>query len=348
MTQNSLERVLTTLGHKEPDRVPMFLLLTMHGAKELGITIKDYFSKAENVMEGQLRLRRKFQNDCIYAFFYAPAEYEAWGGEVIYVEDGPPNSSFPVIKDFDSIMKLEPPRVQDAKCLLKVLKAIEMLKEKVQAEAPIIGVVMSPFSLPVMQMGFERYLQLIYEHPRQFEQLMKINIAFCAEWANAQLAAGATAICYFDPVSSPTIIPPELYLKTGFMVSKTIFPLIKGPTATHLASGRTLPIIPHLCETGTAVVGFSYEDDLVAAKTASRGKITLLGNLNGIAMADWQTGEAEIQVKQLIKAAAPGGGFILSDNHGEIPFQVSDDTLLAISDAVRKWGQYPITSSENE
>jgi len=32
----SLERVLTTLGHNEPDRVPLFLLLTMHGAKELG------------------------------------------------------------------------------------------------------------------------------------------------------------------------------------------------------------------------------------------------------------------------------------------------------------------------
>lgn len=33
----SLQRVLTTLGHKEPDRVPLFLLLTMHGAKELGL-----------------------------------------------------------------------------------------------------------------------------------------------------------------------------------------------------------------------------------------------------------------------------------------------------------------------
>ncbi len=52
----SLQRVLTTLGHREPDRVPFFLLVTMHGAKELGLSIKEYFSKAENVVEGQLRL----------------------------------------------------------------------------------------------------------------------------------------------------------------------------------------------------------------------------------------------------------------------------------------------------
>ena len=74
----SMQRVLTTLGHKEPDRIPLFLLLTMHGAKELGLSIKDYFSKAENVVEGQLKLRKKYRNDCIYNFFYAPVEIEAW------------------------------------------------------------------------------------------------------------------------------------------------------------------------------------------------------------------------------------------------------------------------------
>ncbi len=82
----SLQRVLTTLGHQEPDRVPLFLLLTMHGAKELGVSIKDYFSRAENVVEGQLRLREKYRHDCYYPFFYGSLETEAWGGEVIYID----------------------------------------------------------------------------------------------------------------------------------------------------------------------------------------------------------------------------------------------------------------------
>ncbi len=45
----SMERVLKSLSFQEPDRVPLFLLLTMHGAKELGMTIREYFSSAENV-----------------------------------------------------------------------------------------------------------------------------------------------------------------------------------------------------------------------------------------------------------------------------------------------------------
>ncbi|HNX97269.1 MAG TPA: uroporphyrinogen decarboxylase family protein, partial [Candidatus Aminicenantes bacterium] len=91
----SMQRVLTTLGHHEPDRVPLFLLVTMHGARELGLSIRDYFAKAESVVEGQLRMRKKYGHDCLYSFFYAPLEVEAWGGEVIYSEDGPPNSGQP-------------------------------------------------------------------------------------------------------------------------------------------------------------------------------------------------------------------------------------------------------------
>ena len=53
---NSMQRVLTALGQQEPDRVPLVLLTTMHGAKELGLSIEEYFSRAENVIEGQMRL----------------------------------------------------------------------------------------------------------------------------------------------------------------------------------------------------------------------------------------------------------------------------------------------------
>ena len=216
----SLDRVLTTLSHKEPDRVPFFLLLTMHGAKELGMSIKDYFSKAENVAQGQLQMREKYGHDCLYAFFYAPVEVEAFGAEVIFSDDGPPNSGTPMIQDPEKIMRLTPPDVMNSPCLSKVLDAISMMKQEVNDDAPIIGVAMSPFSLPVMQMGFDRYIEIMYEKPDLFSRLMEINQDFCISWSNAQLKAGATAICYFDPVSSSGMIPPELYLKTGFSGGK--------------------------------------------------------------------------------------------------------------------------------
>lgn len=338
----SMQRVLTTLGHKEPDRVPLFLLVTLHGAKELGLSIKNYFSNPENVAEGQLRLRDKYRHDCIYNFFYAPLEVEAWGGEVIYFDDGPPNSGEPIIKKFQDIKSLKVPDVKKTKCLGNVLKSARMIKEKIGDEAPIIGVVMSPFSLPVMQMGFDKYFDLMYEQPDLFWHLMKINEEFCVNWANAQLESGATAICYFDPVSSTTITTREMYLKTGYPIAKRTLSRINGPTATHMASGSCLPVVDDVAKTGTAILGVSALEDLELMKSACKDKLAILGNLNGIEMCRWNAEDVEVQVKKIISQAGIGGGFILSDNHGEIPWQVSDEVLMSISEAVHKWGRYPL------
>lgn len=339
---NSFERTMTAITHKEPDRVPLFLLLSLYGAKELQISIKEYFSNPENIVYAQLKMKEKYRNDCIYTFSYAPVEIEAFGGEVIFVDDGPPNSGEPFIKSFEQIAKLEVPNVTETKCLKRVLKATEILKSKVGNEVPIIGVVMSPFSIPVMQMSFEKYLELMYFREAEFQKLMQINEEFCVSWANAQLEAGATAICYFDPLASPNIIEREKYLKTGNKIAKRTIARIKGATATHLASGITLPVLDDIVSTGTAVLGFSANDDLNEIKKAAQNKICLIGNLNAVEMVNWNSQRIRSEVKNIITKVGIGGGLILSDNHGEIPWQVPEDVLLEIAEAVNAFGTYPI------
>ncbi len=342
ITMTSMQRTLTALGHQEADRVPLFLLTTLHGAKELNLSIEDYFSRFENVVEGQMRLRQKYRSDCLYPFFYASIETEAWGADTLFLPDGPPLCGAPIIRKAEDIDRLESPSVPDCAGLAKVLKTIGALKAQVGDTVPIIGVAISPFSLPVMQMGFHSYIELLYEQPQRFERLMALNEAFTVSWANAQLAAGATAICYFDPVSSPTNIPRDLYLRTGQQVAKRTIAQIKGPTATHMASGRCLSILPDVAQSGTAVVGVSALEDLGQVKRAAQARVSLLGNLNGIEMRRWTPGQAEHEVKRAIAKAGRGGGFILGDNHGEIPWQVPDQVLLAIADAVDRWGRYPL------
>jgi uroporphyrinogen decarboxylase len=327
--------------------VPLFLLATMHGAKETGLGLKEYFSKAENVVEGQLKLLSRFHSDCAYPFFYAALETEAWGGETIFRDDGPPNAGAPVIADPETIMRVEPPPVTSSPGLLRALETIQGLKARLGSATPILGVVMSPFSLPVMQMGFEQYLDLIHERPALLERLLAVNSEFCVAWANAQLEAGATAICYFDPVSSPTIVTPELFARYGLPSAQRAIARFKGPTAVHFASGRCLSIIEQVARSGTLAVGVSAEEDLSELKAACRGKLTVVGNMNGIEMRRWTTAQAETIVKEAIVKAGKGGGFILADNHGEIPFQVPDEVLLAVSEAVERWGRYPLAWLEN-
>lgn len=345
-SMNAMTRMMTSISHQEPDRVPLFLLLSMYGAKERQISIKEYFRDSVLVADTQLMMQKKYRNDCFFTFSYAPAEIEAFGGEVIFVEDGPPNSGEPFLKKLSDIASLQAPRIAESPSLLRVLDTTARIKAHSGDEVPIIGVVMSPCSLPVMQMGFEKYIKLLYEDQELFDALMLVNEEFCVNWANAQLEAGATAICYFDPLASPNIIERETYLKTGNKVAKRSISKIKGPVATHLASGITLPVIDDIIATGSPVLGISSADDIPSLKAAAKGRICLLGNLNAVEMVHWSPDKIEQTVCSLISQAGQGGGFILAENHGEIPWQVTEDILIQLGEAVRKHGQYPLKDKQ--
>ncbi len=336
-----MERVNVTLGSKEPDRAPLFLFFTIYGAKELGLSIREYFSRPEYVARGQMHLYRKFGGDCLNSFRYAAAEVEAWGGDVIFSDDGSPNAGRPPIRSAGDIESADVPAIEESQSLLFCLQTIDLLKREVGNDVPILGSVISPFSLPILQMGFAGYIELLYNEPDLFRTLMKKSEEFCIRWANAQIEVGAAVISYFDPLASPDMIPRDLYRRTGLVVAKRTIPRIKGAVATGLASARALPVIDDMAETGSVGINVSTLDDLAAVKERCTGRFTVLGNLNAIAMCRWTPAEAETEVKKAI-AAGSGGGFILSDNHGEIPWQVPESVLLALSAAVRKWGNYPL------
>lgn len=336
-----LERVLTTLRHTEPDRVPFFLLLTMHGATELQVPLPEYLRDPELVAEGQLRLRAKFGHDCLVGAPYAAADVEAWGGEVIFREDGPPNAGEPIIGDIEDIRTLEPPSIEDNPVVAATLRVIELLAER-SHDVPIVGGLVAPFSLPVMQLGFEQYLLLMTGRPDLFERLMAVNEDYCVAVANAQLAAGATAIGLADPVASTTVVSPQVYRDVAGPIAARTMARIKGGVAVNVASGRCLEIVPDMVRSGAVAIQVGPDEDLADLKRAAGGSVALLGNLNGIAMRHWTQAEAETEVKRALAAAGPGGGFVLADGHGEIPFQVPDEVLYAIADAVRTWGTYPL------
>ncbi len=340
-TMTSAERLGMAMSHQEADRVPFLLPTVLQGARELGLSIQAYFSRAEHVVEGQIRLRAKYHNDALLGFMYGAQEAEAFGAETLFREDGPPNAGAPPLR-MESIPSLEPPRVEDCPALVRVLHIIELLAKRAGGTVPVMASVVSPFSLPVMQLGFESYLNLLYDRPDLADRLLEVNEEFCVAWANAQLAAGAGAIAYADPVSSPSISPRPLYLRFGYPAACRTLSRIKGAVATSLASGRGLAIVDDLASTGTVGVSASVHEDLALMKAACRGRLTVMGNLNAIEMRRWSQADAIANVRDAIEMGAPGGGFVLTDNHGEIPWQVPDDVLLAISEAALEYGRYPI------
>ena len=84
----------------------------------------------------------------------------------------------------------------------------------------------------------------------------------------------------------------------------------------------------------------SSNDNLGEVKKRFGDKINIVGNLNNIEMANWTVEKAEKEVKKCISEGADNGGYILADQHGEIPFCVEDNVLSNIMKFARKVGTY--------
>lgn len=337
-----MARVSTAMSQREPDRVPFFLFLTYHGALEQGMSLRQYFSRAEHVVAAQLRMREKYGHDCLNPFFYGSVEFQAFGGETLFFDESPPNAATPVIRKPEDILSLSPPAVGDCPALRTVLKTIEGLREKGGADIPIFGTVISPFSLPVMQMGFDKYLDLLYDRPELFQRLMAVNEAFSLSWAKAQLKAGANAIAYVDPLASPEMVPLSLYERTGYQSACRIIGALGEGCAMGFGSAPSLEVIEKAIAAGAAAIAAGCDEDIGVFKARVAGRAAVLGNLNGVAMCRWSEDEAVSQVKNVLRRAGKGGGLVLSDSAAELPLQVPEGTLRAISEAVRQWGRYPL------
>ncbi len=337
----SWERIGLAMRGEEPDRVPFFLPVTLHGARAVGVPLRDYLSRPADAVEGQLRLRARFGHDMVYGFLHASAEVEAFGGESLRYDDGPPNGGEPPVRP-DTIRSLQPPRPEEVPALRRALELIRGLSARVAGQCPVVGVVVSPFSLPAMQLGLTTWIELIYEQPELAERLIQVNEAFTVAWANAQVAAGAAPLVFFDPVASPDLVPSAVYLGLARPSMRRCLAAIRAPAVVAYASARDLARVPDAADAGAVGITGSPFEPLADLKAACGARLTVLGGLDSIALAGSTPAQAAAAARAAMAAVGRGGRYVLCEHHGEIPWQVSEEVLDAVAAAVHEHGRYPL------
>ena len=337
----SLERVLATMTHKQPDRVPVFPIMLLQGAAELGMGLEQYFSKGAHWAEGQLKLRDKFGHDCVVGIPHVVQDITAFGAKVMYWKQGPPSPGSMVIhswKDVDQLTVPDPTAVPE---LVETLNAIELLAKEVKGEVPIIGAAIAPFSLPSMLMGTEKWMDLLlFEEPTVRKEVMgrmlEITLEFCVAWSNAQLAAGADVIVLADGMASAAVLTRQQFIDFALPIVKEIVPRIKG-FVVHEGVGHLHPMLDLLVDTGILGVILSHLDDVAVCRKIVGDKLALIGNLNNIEMLRWSPEKMTQKSREAIKDNASCTGFVLSAQGPEIPLGVSDEVIQAMVQAPRDW-----------
>ena len=371
------ERVLTSLNHEEPDRVPLDLggLATTIEAvpynelkKYLGIRsetklfLRDHVDPPEEILE-------RFGIDTRYVRMKPPRNFKVQiDSDNSYLDEWgtrwkKPESSLywdPVdypLKDA-TIEDLEThnwPDPHDPGRTEGLREEAKWLREKTDcaiiADTPSLGIFESA---SICLRGIERLMMdLILEKPfakALLDKVADIQIEFFRHYLDA-VGEYIDVIMVTDDLGAENgpLISPELYRELIKPAERKLWQFIKDNTKAYLflhSCGSISKFIPDLIEIGVDILNpiqVSAKDmDTKRLKEEFGDRLTFWGGIDTQRVLPFGSPEdVDREVKRRIGDVAPGGGYVLTAVHN-IQAGVPPENICMMYDAARKYGRYPI------
>lgn len=342
----SYNRVMTSLQHKEPDRVPFMPFAQTFCAKFAGIPFSVYVNKAEKFVEGQLKAYNAFGWDALCFSSDVGMYAGACGAKIDFPFDDVPRIVKPVFrpgKIYEDFKNLRAPDPMNAGRLTESIKAIELAKKEVRDEVPIIGWTEGPFQGVTLLAGADpMQFFFINDHPDEFKEILDWYSDWQVDVARAMYEAGANMIGMGE--TSAYFMSPKFFER---------FVLEPEKKSCSKITKMGLPVLIHCCgyvpqcihfaiETNPGgAIQFDYQVDLEWAKNLLRNKVTIMGNLNYNKLTKADPKQVYEDCLRHINIAAEGGGYWLAFGC-EIPRELPLENMRTIMRAAKTVGKYPI------
>jgi len=337
---NSYERVICALKVKQPDRVPVVeWMIHPHviDALEPGLSEQEFMAKhLDAISTWQVTQEEKCGDDTVV---------DEWGVKRKYLGQryGIP-FDFPIKKE-EELEDYKPPDPNKSYRLDLLREVVKRYK----GEKAIIFCLETVFTYAWALVGLEKLLVSFKINPDFAQKLLNISFNYFIQLAGKAVEAGADAIMCGD----------DLAYKTGLMMSRQDFEEFllpyyrkmidevhrRGAYFIKHTDGKIWEILDLFVEAGIDAINPLEpvaDMDIGEAKKRYGDKICLIGNIDcGDLLSRRSPVEVEEVVKQTIKKAAPGGGYMISSSNA-IHASVKPENYKVMINAARRYGKYPI------
>ncbi len=352
------ERVLTTIEHKEPDRVPAFesaftnnTIIKHYGANLSGgrgyKNIYKFFSKVGiDLVLSYVSLfpRKMFRGGYIDEYGRIMKYEYADDKTMILAYHGGHFKSF---EDYES---WEPPDPNLKSRMGQFLSGRNIQKE-INDEVFSI-----PSTSALMECAWEGFgietFSRITGHNKQMKKIFDDRGTFTVELVKILAEKDAKMVLLWDDYGfkNGLFMKPSLYRKHIFPWLKQICDTAHKNDCKILlhSDGDLLEIFEDIIKCGVDAIHpiesttANPEYDIFKLNEKFGDKITFVGNLSPVMLGLGSISEIEVYSKKLLRELAPGGGYIFSSGHSIHP-AVTVDRFEAMQNIRRKYGNYPIT-----
>lgn len=354
------ERIRCAIDLKEPDRVPMFDTmnwsinlagnnLACMGQKEKDVSYPQWVRDTDKYVESQIRALDRFDHDFVHSRMSAHIMAEPLGCKEHESYWGIPVID-PCITEPEQWKDLHfPDPTKDGK-MPQQLEAIRKLDKELHVKRGddvfITGFTRGPLTLAGVVLGAENLMACMIEKPDEVKELIGFCCGAAIEFDKAQIDAGADHIYTPDPTCSGDMISPRTFREFGLPYAKKQSEAIrtyKDKYAHHYHTcGFTMDRLDDLCQIGASYISLDFADNFKEVKAKIGKKQCIAGNINPAGTLLLGNPEKiEREGKQVIKDAAPGGGFIYWTGC-DWPLNVPLANVDAFYAVGRKYGRYPI------
>jgi uroporphyrinogen decarboxylase len=343
------ERCLKTIRHEVPDRVPVIPQDAHVGAHLAGLNHLEYATDADKRAAAILKQRARFDFDGVIIGGDTVCLAEAVGVEVEYSKEASPRWKRGCLEGYADIDSLQLPNPGKDGRLPVWVQTVKKVAESIgNSHLVVARADQGAFSLASMMRGMEDFMMDLAMAASDTSLRDGIHrlLQYCNdcqfEFITALQEAGAHVVTTGDSIAGPSVCSPSIYEEYCLPYEKQMVDRcnrIGIPYSIHIC-GACEPILAQWLTAGATLWEIDHKTDFMKAREATRGKVTLVGNLDTSAVMYSGTPDmVHDAAEKIIKASRPEGGLILSSGcllAGDTPVE----NMQALSDAARIVGQY--------
>jgi MtaA/CmuA family methyltransferase len=330
---NAYERFYQRLQGNPVDRAPNFNIFMAYGAKHIQKPLRDYYLDHRVLVKANLAMCEHYEVDIVQAISDPYREAADFGLQVEFPENGLPISRTPLLLEPSDLKQLIRPVPTQGKRMSDRLEAVQLFRQKVGGEIPIMGWVEGALAEAADLRGVSNLLEDLILRPEWVEELLEICVQVEIEFARAQVQAGADIIGLGDAIASQ--ISPRMYRRFALPYEQRIFAAVHelGALARLHICGNTSRIVPDMVVSGADIIDLDWMVDMAAATTAFGEQISFCGNMDPVAVMLQGTPQQVYQATQQCLLA--GGVRGISAAGCEIPVGTPPENLHAQTRAIR-------------
>jgi uroporphyrinogen decarboxylase len=205
-----------------------------------------------------------------------------------------------------------------------VSDAVKLVVKHFGAKLPVIGFCGAPFTLASYMVeggGSRHYLEvkkLMYNSPEVWDELVSKLVDVLAEYAVAQVRAGADALQIFD--SWVGCLSVEDYRRYALVPTTQLIQRLQKETQVPIIYFGTdsSTLLPSMSETGAEVIGLDWRIPLDEGWRIVGHQHAVQGNLDPVLLfASWR--ELKLRAEHILRLADARPGHIFNLGHGILP-----------------------------